>query len=50
LFRPSIVKISLDTQDVERRRKAAVVREVAEPVGQRAALSPRPEEVSGTSF
>jgi NADH dehydrogenase len=34
LFRPDIVKISLDTEDVERRRDAAVVGAVAEPVGQ----------------
>src|SRR5262249_40344119 len=33
LFRPDIVKISLDSEDVERRREAAVVGAVAEPVG-----------------
>jgi hypothetical protein len=37
LFRPDIVKISLDSEDVEQRREAAVVGAVAEPVGQRAA-------------
>src|SRR6516165_2499079 len=37
LFRPDIVKISLDSEDVERRREAAVVGAVAEPVGQGAA-------------
>jgi hypothetical protein len=50
LFRPNIVKISLDSGDLEHRREAAVVGAVAEPVGQGAALSPRREEVSGTSF
>jgi NADH dehydrogenase len=37
LFQPDIVKISLDSEDVERRREAAVVGAVAEPVGQGAA-------------
>jgi NADH dehydrogenase len=37
LFRPDIVKISLDSEDVERRREAAVVGAVAEPVEQGAA-------------
>jgi NADH dehydrogenase len=37
LFRPDIVKISLDSEDVEHRREAAVVGAVAEPEGQGAA-------------
>ena len=37
LFRPDLVKISLDSEDVERRREAATVGAVAEPVGQWAA-------------
>ena len=37
LFRPDIVKISLDSEDVERLREAANGGAVAEPVGQGAA-------------
>jgi NADH dehydrogenase len=37
LFRPDIVKISLDSEDVERRREAAAAGAVAEPVQQGAA-------------
>ena len=53
LFRPDIVKISLDSEDVERRREAVVVGKVAEPVGQGAALNePRtggPQSTTGGS-
>jgi hypothetical protein len=37
LFRPDIVKISLDSEDVERRRESAAAGAVAEPVKQGAA-------------
>jgi hypothetical protein len=37
LFRPDIVKISLDSEDVERRRETATAWAVAEPVEQETA-------------
>ena len=46
LFRPDIVKISLDSEDVERRREAAAAGAVAEPVEQGAA---RDEARTGSS-
>jgi NADH dehydrogenase len=47
LFQPDIVKISLESEDVERRRDAAVVGTVAEPLGQGAA---RAEARTGKPF
>jgi len=42
LFRPDVVKISLDSEAVERRRAADPAREVADPSEQRAAYNAAP--------
>jgi NADH:ubiquinone reductase (H+-translocating) len=46
LFRPDIVKISLDSEDVERRREAAAAGAVAGPLEQGAARNAVPDSLS----